>query len=421
MAANPPQDVPLPTAAEALAMAPSDTSAHIGFVLKLGAALHKYGAPAHRLEGMLSDMCSRLGVRANFFSTPTAIFASFGAPDELRTGMIRVDPGELDLGRLADIDELAGRIIQGQATTAQGASQLDDVLKAPDRYRPWAVLVCHVIAATAGARLFGGGSREALVAALIGLVVGPLSILSRRTSRGRVVELAAAPVATIIAVAMANWFGPLSVEVSTVAGLIILLPGLSLTIALNEIATRNLLSGTARLTASALVFLQLAFGVGLGGRLAAFVFDRAVPVITPSPPAWTMALAIPGAALSVVVLFRARWRDAPWVLAAAATAYVGARLGAALLGPELGAFMGALALGSFSNLTARSGRPAVVTTVPGLITLVPGAIGFRSLEALIQKDAMAGVQSAFTVALVGVGIVAGLLLATAVLPPRRSL
>ncbi|HEY5906922.1 MAG TPA: threonine/serine exporter family protein, partial [Vicinamibacteria bacterium] len=49
------------------------------FVLALGQALHAHGYAAHRLEESLFQVSRRLGLEGQFFSTPTAIFVSFGA------------------------------------------------------------------------------------------------------------------------------------------------------------------------------------------------------------------------------------------------------------------------------------------------------------------------------------------------------
>jgi uncharacterized membrane protein YjjB (DUF3815 family) len=128
------------------------------------------------------------------------------------------------------------------------------------------------------------------------------------------------------------------------------------------------------------------------------------------------------AALAVTVLFRARPADIGWVVAAGALAFGGARLGARGLGPELGAFVGSLLLGIASNVLARlRNRPAVVTIVPGMMLLVPGSLGFRSLESLLARDVVAGVGTAFSMLLVAVAIAAGLLFANALAPSRRVL
>ncbi|MFN7132052.1 MAG: threonine/serine exporter family protein, partial [Myxococcales bacterium] len=128
------------------------------------------------------------------------------------------------------------------------------------------------------------------------------------------------------------------------------------------------------------------------------------------------------AAPTFAVLFHSHRRDLPWIVVVSALGFSGARAGAYLLGPELGVFLGALAATLASNLYARVfDRPAVVPLFPGIMLLVPGSIGFRSLSSLMANDVVSGVQTAFTMILVAVALVAGLLLANQLLPPRRAL
>ena len=89
---------------------------------------------------------------------------------------------------------------------------------------------------------------------------------------------------------------------------------------------------------------------------------------------------------------------------AGALGIAGSRAGAAAFGPELGAFVGALTVGVASNLYAYLlHRPASVTLVPGILLLVPGAIGFRSLSSLLDREVVTGVETAFTMVLIGAG------------------
>jgi uncharacterized membrane protein YjjB (DUF3815 family) len=85
-------------------------------------------------------------------------------------------------------------------------------------------------------------------------------------------------------------------------------------------------------------------------------------------------------------------------------------------------FVGSLTVGLASNLIARfRDRPAAVTQVPGILLLVPGSIGFRSLASLLDKQTLSGVDTAFKMTLMAVALVAGLLIANAIAPSRRTL
>ena len=96
--------------------------------------------------------------------------------------------------------------------------------------------------------------------------------------------------------------------------------------------------------------------------------------------------------------------------------------GAKGLGAELGVFVGALLVGMASNLYARLlNRPATITLVPGILLLVPGSIGFRSLASLLDREVVLGVETAFRMGLMAVALVAGILVSNIIAPPKRTL
>ncbi len=108
--------------------APVKETDAIAFVLALGRALHRYGTPAHRLEEALLVICRRLTLEVEVFTTPTAIIMSFGEPTELRTRMMRVEGGELDMDKLEQVDDLADDVAAQLVTPAEGVARLDAIL-----------------------------------------------------------------------------------------------------------------------------------------------------------------------------------------------------------------------------------------------------------------------------------------------------
>ncbi len=209
--------------------------------------------------------------------------------------------------------------------------------------------------------------------------------------------------------------------VVTLAGVITLLPGLTLTTAMSELATRNLTSGTARLFGAGATFMTLGLGVGLGSELADLLPHVDVPRRVQQLPEWTEWVALVVLPLASVVHLRAMPRQIPAMLGAGILAYTGARLGAHVLGPEFGAFAAALLLGTASNAYARIlDRPASVLATSGILMLVPGSIGFRSMSSMMQNDVVHGMQTAMSMLLVAVSLAGGLLFANVVVPPRRA-
>ncbi len=399
------------------------TDARIRFVIKLGQALHRYGTPTHRLEQAMKLILSRLGLEGEFLSTPTGIFASFGRPEEHRTALIRVQPGEVNLEKLVLLDDLAGLVLRGKLDAVEGSRLVDTFVAAPPRYNAWMTTLSFGLASGASTQFFGGGWREALAAGVIGLMLGTLASLTKRSpDTTRLFEATAAIFASVSAIVAMQVLSPLSFYITTLAGLIVLVPGLTLTTGIRELATRNLISGTARLMGAGLVFFELGFGVALGSQIQNFL-PPADLYLAPVPlPAWTLCIALIVAPLAFVVLLKARPHDAVWILLAGWLAFGGARTGGYLLGQQLGAFVGAIVIGAASNLCARwRNQPASVTLVPGILLLVPGSIGFGSFLKFIERDVLSGIETAFQMLLVAVALATGLLIANVIIPPRQAL
>ena len=79
--------------------------ARAAFVAELATRLHAYGTTAQRLEGAVAGVARRLGLECEVFSNPTGVILSFADPargqHEGITRVLRLEPGEQNLGRLA--------------------------------------------------------------------------------------------------------------------------------------------------------------------------------------------------------------------------------------------------------------------------------------------------------------------------------
>ncbi len=396
-----------------------DTAQHLSshFILHLARALHAHGYPAHRLEAVLGEVAARLGVEAQFFTTPTSIFAAFGTQDTQRTHLMRVQPGEPNLGHLSRLDGIMSEVLDRHITASEGSTRIVALLAEPPRWSKWQTLVAFIIASGAVSCFFGVTVFEAYIAGTLGFVAGLCALAaSRNTSLAPVLEPMTAGVVSTLAFFIAGMTTSGNAYQTSLAGLIVLLPGLTFTIGLTELSTRHLASGTARLAGALVTFLGLGFGLALGAKagalLAALVLggDPAWIVASPRVAWWTEVIAAVLAPLCFAVLLRADRKDVGWIVLAGVTAFVTSRFAGRAMGEELGAFLGALVVSAGSNLLERLRRAsAMVTQVPGLLILVPGSIGFRSVTSMLGNETVLGVETAFRVAIIGISLAAGLL------------
>jgi len=407
----------------------------VAFLVELAARLHKYGAASPRLEMAVSGSAQRIGLHADVWSSPTAIIISFsdlGHGEEARlaqvTQVIRLLPGDVNLDKLCRADEIADRVTAGELDLREGFRLLR-ALELPDTPRQQAgVIISYGLSAAAIDALFLHSSWVDLcVAGLVGLVIGTITILAGTRPRLQVASDAiCAMVATLITIVFSAFVAPLAIKSVVLAGLIVLMPGMSLTTAVREISSQHLVAGMARMGGAMATLLKLTFGTVAATQICAVLGIEPRDFALPALPGWMDYPALLVGAVAFAMLFRAAWRDWPAVIAAVILGYLATRLGGALPihlnGATFGVFLGGLLLSALANVYARyAGRPGAVIREPGILLLVPGSVGFRSVSYLLERNASLGFDSTVLLVTILISLVAGLMFGELLIAPRRSL
>ncbi|MBN8614772.1 MAG: threonine/serine exporter family protein [Deltaproteobacteria bacterium] len=404
-------------------MAEAGLDPSMRFSLRLARGLMSYGMPAYRVEDALERVADALEFEIDVFCTPTALIVTLERENETRTQVLRVQPGGTDLEKLSALYELVGRVERKEIGPADAAHRLDTILARPGRYGPIATALAYALVSAVSATLLGGGGYDIPFAGLLGLIVGVLEAAAMRVpSLARLLPSIAAFTVSFGATFIAVQGMAVRPSVLLLAATLVLLPGLTLTTAMVELATAHLVAGTSRLMAAIVTFLQLGFGVALGRHFADLLPH--VPRVHDAPelPWWTELGAPFAAALAFSVLLKARPDDRGWILFAAGISLAGSRLGGFLLGAELGAFVASMLVASAAHAFARmKDRPIALILTPGILSLVPGSVGFLSVRSLLEGDVANAIETAFRMLLVAFAIAAGMLVATAAVPPRRPI
>lgn len=402
---------------------------HMRFICELARQLHMAGTAAPRLEAALNSVSARLGLRAQVLSTPTSVTLTFNhAADDAdalarHTQILRLDPGDVDLRQLAHVDRVAEDVASGRLDTVAGRAALRELK--PRTHPLWhlAMVASFGLASGAVAVLLKGSIADVAVAALLGTTIGALAMLTPgRPHLAAGFEAIVAFLVTLVIYGVHAHHVPLSVNPVAISALIVLLPGLMLTTAAVELAQQHLVSGVARFAGALTVLLKLAFGSIAASQLLLLV-GIATPVAVPETvPAWTAWAGVGLAGLAFAVLFRAPAADTPVVVAAAALSYVVSTSVGAAFGAELGVFVGALVITVLSNLYGRwRNRPGALVRVPGIILLVPGSVGYRSLFFVFERDVYLGIDTAISMLVLLACLAGGLLFGNMLLRPRKSL
>lgn len=398
-----------------------DLSSHpeVAFVLALGRALQTFGVSAPTLEQALGRVADRLGLEGALYATPTGFLASLRKEGHhSKTYLQRIEAGMSDLEKLTKVEELVDFVVEGRLNVHEAREHLTRILASPPRFGSWRVVGAYGLASFGMARVLGGGWREVLLGTIVGLLVGSMILAIRsRNSIAGLAPLAGGLLSAFGSAVLATMVPESSQTVLALTGIIVLIPGLSLLVSMQELGSGHLVSGTARMAGTVLVFLLLGFGVGLGQRLAG---SMAVPMEPVPLPPWTLLPALCVVVLSFMVIFQSRLANYLWTLVASALGWFAALAGTKALGPEAGAGLGALVLGAACNIYGRRAhRPAMVLQLPALMLLLPGSIGFRSLTLLLHQQTLAGLEAGFHALFVSAALMLGLLVANATVP-RRS-
>lgn len=410
-------------------LASASYAARIDFVVDLAKRLHGYGTTAQRLEAAVIGVAEKLRVECEPWASPTALILTFSdptrAPGETdTTRVVRLAPGETDLYRLCEADRIAEAVTAGEMDLAVGRAAMRALDGVPSRrWRAMQVLGFGLVAA-AVAGLLRLPWLDIATAGTTGVMIGLLDQVSLPRPRLREASDAIAGfVAGMVAILVASFVAPLNLNTVVIASLIVLLPGLSLTNAMNELTSQQLVSGTARFAGAVTTVFKLAIGTMIAFYIAGLLgLEPAVRALRPQSH-WIEWGALLLAAYAFAVLFRAHRRDYPLVMAAAIAGYLVARYVGLAWGGPAGIFVSALAMTVAGNAYARwFKRPGAIIRLPGIVMLVPGSASLRGLITLMQQqDVGVGQSAVLTVLNILLALVAGLLFGNLLLPSRRNL
>jgi uncharacterized membrane protein YjjP (DUF1212 family) len=397
------------------------------FIVKLGKMLHKYGTPAYRLEAHLSEIATHLGLKSSFVMSPTSmtfVIWTDGHEDEY-THVARVDPGDHDLGALADTDALVNRMLNDDLTVQEVDEQLDAIYNMPNPYNKVVTGIAFATSGGAFAMLMGTSWHDVAWAGVLTFIVYLFVLWSSYSKRvAHMLEPLVAIVSAILACAVSVYISAeINIRLVVLSAIIVFIPGLALALGLAELSARHLVSGTARVMDSLMLLFKLYFGAFIGIGIGLAMFGQ-TEFIQPEPlPKWTAWLAIFLLCSSLVVIFRTKLKHAGWSIASGFIAY-GTSIGSAMyLDYTLGTFVGALSVGVFSNLFNRIvNAPASIVAMQGLIVLVPGSKTYIGLNSLIEgQDFVHAEHIGQQTFLIFMSLVAGLIFANVALPPKKSL
>jgi len=401
----------------------------VRFLKRYSRQLHMAGVPANQFERMMTALADKLGFHCQALSSPTSIFLSFQYQDDeddkrpIPMQLDRMSPPTINLGNTAELYDMGNCLLDGKVSLEEAYAKLR-FWQPQQLYSVWLQIICWGLTGGAVAVMLSASWAGMAIAALSSALTGVLTIKASAVMREGGMEAIAALFCTFLVFGLNRFVPGLDVFVIIMSSLIVLIPGLSLTIAVNELSTDHLASGSARLSGALVTLLKLSLGVLIGTVVVGWFGWSPEPdsmVHLSAPPAWFRWPALIAAAFSFAVLFSVRKKEFHIAMLAAIVSYLISRVGVAAGGLEFGVLLASMAVAVLANLYGRVFKQSgALVRVPGVILLVPGTVGYHGAMALLLDGGVNLTDTSLLAFRLLIALVGGLLFGNTLLPPRRG-
>ena len=385
------------------------------FIIELGRALHTYGIPSYKIQTYLPKVAKTQGISGTFMDLPTWINYVFYEDEGEHTYIYLecLPPGVLNLGALSRVEEVTNKIIANEINHSEVENELQLINNETKKLNHVIQTFSYSIAAGAFSLMIGTNWVSFIFALLLGALVYLIVYLSGKSSYlETVLESLISFVVTILACLLYLVFPEFNVGITILSAIIIFIPGLAITNALEEITAKNLVSGVAKLFDSIISLFKQFFGVLLGLAVMSSAIDFKLLTHISDLPRWIMFCGIPLFSISLLAIFQVRKKDMfLGVLTAVFVFFVTVMFSAS--GVLLSTFIGTVAAVAISSLFSRYTKsPKTVYLTQGIVMLVPGSKSFMGLSNSFLNSSIITADNLYEqVAFILMGIIGGLLFA----------
>ena len=368
------------------------------------------------------------GCETHLVVTYEALLLTVVSGEQFRTKIShRVPAMNVNMAAVAAVSNVLGEVEAGHWRLSEAQKELDDVEDRSPVYSRWLIVIALGLTAASLARLFGGDWPTFWVSWLAGsLGMWLRQMLGRRGFNLFFIPFAAALLSGVIGGAAVLLGVSATPALCLVAPGMIIVPGVPLVNALQDMIKNHMTVGLARLGLGSLITLAITFGLFAAMSLTSAKIPVEAPLRLLPIPEDALFSAL--AALGYLFLFNVPARIA-WACVVCGVASHTARTLCLHLGVDIvsGTLIGALAVGFLAQGFARHFRaPAVAFAFPGVVAMIPGAFAFRAVigclqivhtgaaaaTALVTETLALAATCLLMVAAIAVGIVAPLILIT---------
>lgn len=392
------------------------------FIVQLGKALHTYGVPSYKSQIYLNEIAEKKGIKGSFMDLPTWINYVFYEEDEHTYNYVEcIPPGELNLGALSRIVEITNNVQSNELSFADAKVEIERIKTERLGYGKITEMLAYMVSAGAFSIILDTSWASAITATFIGAIIYLFTLLGNRSGYIKsIMESLVAFTSTIITGLLAMKFQQINISLTILASIIVFIPGLSITTALEEITSKSLVSGTAKLFDALVSLFKQFFGVVLGLAVLSIFYELEPNKVINDIPLWVDYFAVLLLALGLLPVFKVRPKDLLFCVIAGFASYFTA-VALDFTGILMSIFVGTIVAVVISKIFSKiTQTPKLVYLIPGLIMLVPGSKAFIGLSSVFID--VGGVQNNMGIQIVYIfmGIIGGLIFTGSFVEKRNT-
>ncbi len=392
-------------------------SLFIRVAVRCGRRYLSSSGPSSRLEEKLTRAGARYGFKTEVFATPTGVFVSCVNPegDKILTLLDRIKESTINLSELARMEAVLDGLASGQMNLIDTWNELETKKPFAAEYPIAVVLIgAFFVGGLASFTRYGDWKSflfSGLLTIMAYFITGPLVNFFKMS--GIFCDFLGSLIALSVAGVLAQVFD-LPAEALAIGAIVLIVPGLTLTTAISELADHNFASGTVKLMKGILTLLAMATAYLLVNDLSNIYMPMAssnmgTHILKNVSSEWIQVACNAGLILSFGIIFHIPKSAIPWATLAGMLGWIVLKT---FQGPQvliLASYFASTVVGVVSLLLSRWFHlPSQIYSVPGILSLLPGMLALSSVTGFGVVQGRTGSEMAFHVAVTATSIVFGL-------------
>ncbi|MEW9121289.1 MAG: threonine/serine exporter family protein [Thermotaleaceae bacterium] len=235
--------------------------------LYAGQIMLENGAETYRVEDTIVRICKAYHISfVESFVTPTGIFVSIASEienEQVTTLIKRIRTRSINLNKISMVNDFSRKIVDENITLEMGMEQLK-IIDAIPKYKESLRTICAGMASAFFGLLLGATYMDFISSFVISMFVyGIITYIQKKNTNLFLENVIGGILASLLGILSVSLNMGTNLDKIVISSIMILLPGVSITNAVRDSISGDLLSGLSRAAEAVIVAVSIAVGVGI--------------------------------------------------------------------------------------------------------------------------------------------------------------